>query len=110
MSDFYKSCLESDIPALTAVFKELAGNAGWPEEVSSKITVELTDGVLRLSVPPNLNTVVSDLELGTSDQKPTYVLRKFNDAIETAMERAVIKSVCRILLAGSEETVELPSF
>ena len=68
---------------------------GWPEEVSSQMSIRQEDGEYTISYPPHLSAKVNFLEYGDQDNPPSAVLRNFltnyidTDAFATGISRSL---------------------
>lgn len=62
---------------LTLEIRDLAVEAGWPNDVASNLSVVLNNGSLNIDYPESMDQRVQDLEYGSFEKPPKSVMRKF---------------------------------
>lgn len=78
---------------LSTVLKDMAREAGWPEEVVNHLSVVTKDGNLTPYYPGHVEKTVNDLEYGTEIEPPKMVLRKFNYNLSDLMQPYIAKEL-----------------
>lgn len=59
------------------VLRNMAYDAGWPEEITASLSLVYEDGAVRVSYPEKFTSTVNDLEFGKEGQPPNSVIRSF---------------------------------
>lgn len=83
-------------PPLTARFKQLASESGWPQQVVESLSISFDGNDLSADYPQGLKQIVEDLEYGKGASRPNSVIRSLkyraDDIVKDVyMERSVLK-------------------
>ena len=81
--------------SMTFDIRKSALDHGWHPEVANSLFITHDGSSFRVHVPDQHKRTVHELEYGTETQRPTAVIRKFNNRPEF-MEKALLKSLSRI--------------
>lgn len=68
---------ENIVQRFTGVLRNMAYDAGWPDDIVSSLSLIYEDGAVQISYPESLTTRVNDLEFGKEGQPPNSVIRSF---------------------------------
>lgn len=71
------------LPSLTLSLRRSAAAGGWPEELVSQISVNLTKGKITIDYPSEIKSDIDSWEYGTEMRRPTAVIRKFANRIDS---------------------------
>lgn len=71
-----------DSLATTVALQKWCANAGWPADVVNVLSVVNNGSEHAIYYPPYVTAKINDLEYGTQNTPPSYVLRKFLDQID----------------------------
>jgi hypothetical protein len=81
--------------SMTYDLRNSALDHGWHPEVANSLYIVHDGSEFKVHVPKKHKQTVHELEYGTETQRPTAVLRKFNNRPEY-MEKALLKSLSRL--------------
>jgi hypothetical protein len=85
-TDILSSVLEDvrkTLGPLTVSLRRSAAASGWPKEVVNQLSVNLVKGKVIISYPDELKQKIDEWEYGTQFRRPTAVLRKFNNRLDS---------------------------
>jgi hypothetical protein len=83
---------------MTPVIRNRAIDAGWPEEVASRISMVRTANGLGVHVDPSVARIAEDLEFGSMSNAPQSVLSTFNSPqMKKQIERTAHNSMDELL-------------
>lgn len=68
---------ENIVQRFTGVLRNMAYDAGWPDDVVSSLSLIYEDGTVKIAYPERLTAQVNDLEFGKDGQPPNSVIRTF---------------------------------
>jgi len=81
--------------SMTYDLRNSAIEHGWHPDIANSIHITHNGSEFKVHVPKKHKQTVHELEYGTETQRPTAVLRKFNNRPEY-MEKAFLKSLSRL--------------
>jgi hypothetical protein len=81
--------------SMTYDLRNSAIEHGWHPEVANNLFIVHDGSQFKVHVPDAYKKTVHELEYGTETQRPTAVLRKFNNRPES-MDKAFMKSISRL--------------
>lgn len=70
---------------LTMSLRRSALSNGWPPELANSLDILFEDEKLQISYPPNVSSDVNSWEYGTEYRRPTAVIRKFMNRMDSSM-------------------------
>lgn len=68
---------ERIVQKFTGTLRNMAYDAGWPEEIVSSMSLVYDGSAVQISYPERYTSVVNDLEFGKEGQPPNSVIRSF---------------------------------
>lgn len=99
MKDYQKAGIRAGVEAarsLTYDLRSSAADHGWHPDIVSSIHVYYDGNAMKIHVPKHLTTEVHKLEYGTETQRPTAVMRKFNNR-QHVINNTIVKALGRQL-------------
>lgn len=79
--------------SLTKSLRSYASAHGWPTHIVSHLHVEHEDGHFRARFPSQVESELMDLEFGTQNTPPSPALRRFENRMHGAADRAVMDAL-----------------
>jgi hypothetical protein len=76
--------VQRTLPALTSQLRQSAHGHGWPVELSSSLNVGFSNNSFRIEHPEELKSHIQDWEYGNERRRPTAVLRKFSNRLDSS--------------------------
>jgi len=87
--DMVKNIVSRSVPSLTRKLKEMAEEAGWPEDAIEAVSVQDVKGDFKVTIEPAQKELVEGLEYGNSKHTPTAVIRRFSAQVPKLIEEAI---------------------
>lgn len=77
--------ISSQVPRLNEDLYRSALSSGWPSDVAAYLTVDFSDNKMAIRYPERLKSEVETLEYGNERKRPTAVIRRFNNRIDSKL-------------------------
>lgn len=68
---------ENIVQRFTGTLRDMAYDAGWPNDIVSSMSLTYEGGSVQISYPERYTQAVNDLEFGKEGQPPNSVIRTF---------------------------------
>lgn len=90
------------IPQLEYQFASLAELNGWPDSITTQMSISYENGVLSITYPDSIKEQVDNLEYGSEGQPPRALIRNFTHRSEDAIRKVLANNTLDLLLEMQE--------
>lgn len=84
-SKIYGTINRNLIP-LSSDLRRSAASAGWPADLVNTMKVELKNNAVTVTYPDELRNQIHDFEYGNERRRPTAVIRRFMNRVDSKLE------------------------
>lgn len=77
--------VKNKLAPLNSELRRSATSSGWPRDIANLMSVEMTSKGIEISYPDEFRDTIHELEYGNENKRPTAVIRKFMNRVDSMM-------------------------